>query len=211
MAATEPQAVLAPAALARVEAAIAAAEARTSAEIRVVLLTRPLIPHSFYPALWAALAALALPWLLILAVPLRPVALLAAQGLIFLALAGLLSLPPVARRVIPGRARRAAARAAALDRFLALGIHLTPERTGVMILLSLPDRLVEVVADAAIVEKLGPGLCEEVCAAVSGGAAGGDVTAALVDGVTRCGDRLCGPFPQRAGDRNALPDHVIVG
>lgn len=210
MATSEHEAVLDPAALARIQAAIAAAEARTSAEIRVVLLTRPLIPHSFYPALWAALAALALPWLLILAVPLRPVALLAVQGVIFLALAGLLSLPPLARHVSPSRVRRAAARAAALDRFLTLGIHLTPERTGVMILLGLPDRLVEVIADAAIVAKLGPGVCEEVCAAVSQGAAGGDVTTALVDGVNRCGDRLCGPFPQRAGDRNALPDHVIV-
>lgn len=113
----------------RILAAVRAAEAQTSAEIRVVVLSRPLIRHSFYPVLWAALAALALPWLLVLAVPLRPIPLLAVQGLIFLALLALLSVPALARRTVPPAVRRAAARAAALDRFLALGIHLTDRKS----------------------------------------------------------------------------------
>ncbi len=73
-------------------------------------LSRPLIRHTFYPVLWAALAALALPWLLVLAVPLRPIPLLAVQGLIFLALLALLSVPALARRTVPPAVRRAAAR-----------------------------------------------------------------------------------------------------
>ncbi|TDT99723.1 putative membrane protein [Azorhizobium sp. AG788] len=193
----------------RILAAVRAAEAQTSAEIRVVVLSRPLIRHTFYPVLWAALAALALPWLLVLAVPLRPIPLLAVQGLIFLALLALLSVPALARRTVPPAVRRAAARAAALDRFLALGIHLTESRTGLMILAAAPDRLIEVVADETILAKLGPGVCEEVCAVVSKAAADGDLSGALAAGVNQAGIRLSETFPASAQDRNELPDHVI--
>lgn len=193
----------------RILEAVRAAERRTGAEIRVVVLSRPLIRHPFYPVLWAALAALALPWIIAVVWPMRPIPLLALQGLIFLALAGLLSMPSIARYTIPAAVRRAAARGAALDRFLTLGIHLTESRTGLMILAAIPDRMVEVVADDSILARLGPQVCEEICAVVSTAARAGDLAGALVAGVDCAGQRLCEAFPRTADDRNELPDHVV--
>ncbi|WP_341991588.1 hypothetical protein [Azorhizobium sp. AG788] len=198
------------AALARISQAVAQAESGTSAEIRVVVLTRPVIEHPFYPVLWAAAAALALPWLLLLAMPFRPLSLLAIQAGVFLALAGLLSLPAMARLTVPVQVRRAAARAAALDRFLTLGIHLTDSRTGLMILVAVPDRLVEVVADAAIQSALGPQASAAICAAVAGQGRAGDLASGIVTGVSLAGQQLAAPFPRRPHDRNELADHVIV-
>lgn len=202
--------VLDAAALARIHAAVAEAESRTAAEIRVVVLTRPLIEHPFYPVLWAATAALALPWLLLLWGPIRPLSLLAIQGCLFLGLAGLLSLPPLARLTIPPGVRRAAARAAAFDRFLTLGMHLTESRTGLMILVAVPDRRVEVIADGAVQAALGAQASAAICAAVSAGARAGDLAGGIVTGVSLAGQQLAAPFPSVAGDRNDLPDHVIL-
>ncbi len=199
-----------PAALARIAAAVGEAESHTSAEIRVVVLTRPLIAHPFYPVLWAAAAALALPWLLLLAMPFRPLSLLAIQAGVFVALAGVLSMPALARLTVPPGARRAAARAAALDRFLTLGIHLTDSRRGLMILVAVPDRLVEVVADAAIQSALGPQASAAICAAVAGQGRAGDLTGGIVTGVSLAGQQLAAPFPRGPQDRNELADHVIV-
>lgn len=202
--------VLDPAALARIQAAVGEAESRTAAEIRVVVLTRPLIEHPFYPVLWAATAALALPWLLLLLGPIRPLVLLAIQGGLFLGLAALLSLPPLARLMVPHSVRRAAARAAALDRFLTLGMHLTESRTGVMILVAVPDRRVEVIAEGAVQAVLGAQASAAICAAVSAGARAGDLAGGIVTGVSLAGQQLAGPFPRQLGDRNELPDHVIL-
>lgn len=202
--------VLDTAALARIQAAVAAAESRTAAEIRVVVLTRPLIEHPFYPVLWAATAALALPWLLLLLGPIRPLSLLAIQGCLFLGLVGLLSLPPLARLTVPPGVRRAAARAAALDRFLTLGMHLTESRTGLMILVAVPDRRVEVIADGAVQAVLGAQASAAICAAVSAGARAGDLAEGIVTGVSLAGQQLAAPFPPGAGEHNDLPDHVIL-
>ncbi len=202
--------VLDSAALDRIRAAVTEAESRTTAEIRVVVLSRPLIDHPFYPVLWAATAALALPWLLLLLTPMRPLHMLAIQAGIFLVLAGLLSLPALARLTVPPRVRRAAARAAVIDRFLTLGMHLTESRTGVMILVAVPDRRVEVIADGAVQAALGAQASAAICAAVSGGARAGDLAGGIVTGVSLAGQQLAAPFPAVPGDRNELPDHVIL-
>ncbi|MGU3496285.1 TPM domain-containing protein [Xanthobacteraceae bacterium A53D] len=197
--------------IARIEQAVMAAEAQTSAEIRVVLLKDRLVSPVLYVLAVAACGALILPWPLVLRFPAHAVDLFAAQIMIFVLLgAVLIGVPRFARMMIPRGARKAAARAAALDRFLALGIHLTPARTGIMILVALEDRLVEVVADEGVMRQMGEGLCAEVCSAVSRGALDGDVASGIVAGVELCGARLSKAFPQAPGERNVLPDHVVL-
>ncbi|GGF58042.1 hypothetical protein GCM10007301_17200 [Azorhizobium oxalatiphilum] len=195
----------------RIEQAVMAAEARTSAEIRVVVLNRPAAPVTLHVVALAACVALVLPWPLAFLFPHRAMDLFAVQALLFVVLGGLLlGVPALAQLAIPRAVRRMAVRAAALDRFLALGIHLTESRTGLMILVAVPDRMVEVVADAEVMTKLGQGFCDEVVLAVSRGGAGGDIAAGLVEGVNHCGKRLSETFPEVPGGRNALPDHVVL-
>lgn len=193
-----------------VAAAIAQAEAATAGEIRVVVLTRPLVRHPFYGLMWAALLALVLPWPLALLTALDTPALLSVQACAFMIAGAVLIFTPLGALTVPRFAREEAGRAAAIDHFLALGIHRTSGRTGVLILVAPAERLVEVVADEAIHAKLGHEAWESVCAAVLVGARQGRLGDGLVEGVAVAGHLLARHVPPTAGDANELPDRMIV-
>ncbi|ABS66916.1 TPM domain-containing protein [Xanthobacter versatilis] len=201
---------LSDAALARIADAIAAAETRTSAEIRVVVARAPLVQHPFFSVLWASLAALVVPWFVALMWPLPALELLAVQAVLFVALASLLMLPGVVHRVIPRLALKAAARSAAIETFLAYGIPQTEGRTGILIYAAARERLVEVVADEGVHTPLGHGAWQDICDAVAIRARVGNLADGLVCGVEKAGELLSGPLPPRPGDRNELANHVIV-
>lgn len=194
----------------RIVQAVGAAEARTSAEIRVVVRQSPLVTHSLYSLLWAALASLVLPWGLLLAWPLEPFSLLAAQAGAFVILAALFLHPALAPRMVPRHALRTAAREAALEQFFAHGIPQTAGRTGILILAAAPERLVEVVADEGVHRLLGHEAWAAVCAAVSQRAGQGDLASGLVAGVDLAGELLGGPLPRQPGDVNELDDRVVI-
>ncbi|TCK23845.1 putative membrane protein [Ancylobacter aquaticus] len=195
---------------AAVAAAIAQAEAATGGEIRVVVLTRPLVNHGFYGLMWAALLALVLPWPLALLTALDTPMLLSIQACAFMVAGAVLIFTPLGARTVPRFAREEAGRAAAVDQFLALGVHRTSDRTGVLILVAPAEHLVEVVADEAIHAKVGPEAWEGVCAAVLSEAREGRLGDGLVQGVAAAGHILARHVPPTPGDANELPDRLIV-
>lgn len=194
----------------RIGEAIAAAERETSGEIRVVLMTRPLAESHVHPVLWAALAALALPWIFVLFRPLPVIALFAAQIALFALVALILTRPGLSRMVTPLRAREHAAREMALAQFRALGIHETRERTGVLILVALADRVVEVVGDEKIHARVGHEAWRTVCTRIIEGGRTGHLADGMVTGIAETGRVLAAHFPRRADDRNELPDHLVI-
>lgn len=194
----------------RVGEAIVAAERETSGEIRVVVITRPLTDAHLYPILWAALAALALPWIFVLFRPLPVIALLAAQVALFAVVALVLTRPAFARAATPMRAREHAAREMALTQFLALGIHETRERTGVLILVALAERVVEVVGDEKIHARVGHEAWRAVCTRIMEGGRTGHLADGMVAGIVEAGRVLAAHFPLRADDVNELPDHLVI-
>ncbi|MFK8253762.1 TPM domain-containing protein [Ancylobacter terrae] len=194
----------------RVAAAIAEAERTTAGEIRVVIQTRPLVRHGFYSLLWAALAALVAPWALVMVISLRPIEMLAIQAVVFVIVGALLSLPPLVPRVVPPIARRAAARAAALDQFLAHGVHQTRARTGILIFVAVPDHRVEVVADEGIHAHVGEAAWGAVCETVLAGARAGRLGDGLCDGVAAAGAVLAAHVPRHPDDTNELSDRLVV-
>jgi len=194
----------------RIALAIATAEAATVGEIRVVVVTRPLMNAHVYPVLWAALAALVLPWLFVLFRPLPIIAVFAAQVVLFAAVALVLTRPALSRAVTPLRAREHAVREMALTQFLALGIHETRERTGVLILVALADRVAEVVADEKIHGCVGHDAWHAVCSRIVEGGRDGRLADGIVAGVEATGRALGEHFPVRPDDVNELPDHLVV-
>ncbi|MBS7544391.1 TPM domain-containing protein [Ancylobacter oerskovii] len=190
--------------------AVRHAEAGTRGEIRLIVVTHPLVHPSFHSLMWAALLALVLPWPLAFFTTLDTPVLLAAQAASF-ALAGLLTLAtPLGRRLVPRAAVEEAARAAALDHFLALGMHGTRGRTGVLILVAPADRIVEVVADEAIHARVGVEAWGGVCAAVLEGAREGRLAAGLAAGIDVAGRLLGAHLPATGEPVNELPDRVLV-
>ncbi|MFG1464784.1 TPM domain-containing protein [Xanthobacter sp. DSM 24535] len=196
--------------LALVTEAIASAERRTSAEIRVAVASAPLVHPALYRILWAALASLILPWGIIAFASLRPVTVLATQAGCFILLSLLLTWKPLGSRLVPLAAKRGTARATALHLFHAHGIHQTMARNGLLIFVAPHDRLVELVADegvqAAIPRDAWISLCGEVVEKAGRGALGEGLAAA----VERAGELLGPHLPAHPHDQNELSDRVVI-
>jgi putative membrane protein len=96
----------------------------------------------------------------------------------------------------------------ALRAFRDLEMNLTQDRTGVLILVSLLEHRVQVLADSGINARVKPGTWNEVVDIVLKGIRGGDLCAGLCDAIKRCGEILEHEFPRQEDDQNELPDRL---
>jgi putative membrane protein len=192
----------------RIADAIRAAEARTSGEIYCVI-ARSCGDDRLVPLAWAALAALAVPAPLIY-LTLWPAALIyLIQLVVFAALALLLSLPALRRRVVPRRLLEDRAHAEAMRQFFAHGLDRTERRTGVLIFASATERYGEVVADATIHAKVAQPVWDRAVAALVAAIGDGRPGDGFVAAVEQCGAVLAEHFPPGALDRDELPNRVV--
>lgn len=219
---------------ARIAAAIATAEQKTSGEVFCVV-SRSVSSYRDVSLAWAAGAALILPLGLVplgfdpawfpgiadswesahmaarditIGKTLGAYAIL--QGALFLTVFLLTSIPVVRRWVTPRNVRRTRVRRAALQQFLAHGVHVTAERTGVLIFAALSDHQVELIADEGIHARVDQGVWADAVAALSRELRAGKPVAGFEAAITLCGDVLAAHFPPRDDNPNELPDHLIV-
>jgi putative membrane protein len=218
----------------RIAAAIATAEARTSGEIFCVLARRVSSYHDVSLA-WAAAAALILPlgliplgfdpaWIPGLAdsweaahLAARDVSIGQAlgayaliQAVVFLTVYLLTRLPAVTRWVTPRAVRRARVRDAAVQQFLAHGLHVTEARTGVLIFAALSDHQVEVVADKGIHARVDQSVWGDAAEALSQGLKRDDPAAGFEAAIGVCGEVLAKHFPPGANNPNEVADRLVV-
>lgn len=218
----------------RIAQAIAQAEASTSGEIFCVLARRVSAYHDVSLA-WAAVAALMLPLGLI---PLGfeaswipgfgdgwEAAHLAArdvgighaltayaviQAAVFVTVFLLTSIPVIRRVTTPRAVRRARVRKAALEQFLAHGIHVTEGRTGVLIFAALEDHQVEVIADEAIHAKVDPSVWGDAVEVLAQGLKRDDPAAGFIAAIGLCGEVLAAHFPPAEQNPNELADKLVL-
>src|SRR5262249_48429730 len=131
----------------RITDAIRKAESRTSGEIFCVI-AHASGNYRLVPIAWSALVALLLPLPLIYLTSWPAAAIYIIQLLAFVIVAIGLSRPQVRFRLVPRRAKHDRAHTAAMRQFWAQRLHLTKERTGVLIFASAAERYAEIVADA---------------------------------------------------------------
>ena len=193
----------------RISAAVQRAEGATSGEI-VCVLARRSADTGALAMLVAALLALALPWALMVltALPLQEI--LGLQLALFVGLAVLLSMPPLAILLLPRSARRAAAHRAALEQFVARGMGRTGGRTGVLLFVSLAERYARIVADEAITARVPQSEWQEAVDALIGHLREDRIADGYVEAIERCGRVLAAHFPRRPDDRNELPDRIYL-
>lgn len=212
----------------QVAEAIAAAEARTSGEIFAIVSSQ----RTAYPqvALGAAiLAAFVLPFLTVMLgfeparlipgdggwagsapEPLRAIEAFAAiQAAVFALVLALMSWTALGLWLTPRAIRRERVHAAALQQFLAKGLHVTAERTGVLIFVSLPDHIAEVIADEGIYAKVAPETWADTVEAVIEGVRTGRPADGFVRAIGLAGDVLAQHFPPSPANPNELPDKLI--
>lgn len=217
----------------RIADAVAAAEKTTAGEIYCVLAPS-VSDYRETPIAWATGAALALPALALLLgfEPRMLVALFggwtaghgpvgqtifnalaiyaASQAAVFVLAALIVSIPPVRRALTPGSLKAERVHRAAMQQFLGHGLHVTRERTGVLLFASLAEHRAEVIADEGIYTVADPKVWEEVVALLLAGLKRRDIAGAFEAAVKRSGEILAEHVPPRADNPNELPDRLVV-
>ncbi|WP_091735184.1 TPM domain-containing protein [Phenylobacterium immobile] len=221
--------------LAIVEDAVRTAEARTTGEIYCVVAAES-SDYGEIPLAWGAIVALAAPAILFVTgvqVSVPDIfegwsaaqvgraaeaaahealgAALVLQMVLFAATAlivrtGSVRLALASRSLKRGRVRRRAQ-----EQFFAKNLHLTRERTGVLIYVSAAEHMAEIVADEGIAARVDQTAWDGAMAALIDGVKRGDAAAGLTAAIAQCADILAEHFPVRPGDNpNEIPDAVAL-
>jgi putative membrane protein len=119
-------------------------------------------------------------------------------------------IPAIKRKLIPKPRAEEAVDARALAEFTANGLHHTRAHTGILILASLLEHRVEVLADRGINEKVPPGTWDEVVQILTSGLKSGDAGNGFCKAIEKCGQILAEHFPRAADDRDELADKLIT-
>lgn len=218
---------------ASIAAAIALAEAKTSGEIFCVL-ARQVSSYRDISLAWAAAVALIMPlgfiplgfdahWFpgfgdtweagqlaardVIVGRTIGVYAVVQAAVFVFTYL--ILRIPFLTRLVTPRSVRRDRARQAAMHQFLAHGLHVTQDRTGVLIFAALTDRQVEIIADEGIHARVDPDVWAEAVTALTAGLRARRPVEGFQRAIGLAGTVLAEHFPPRPGNPNEVPNRVV--
>jgi putative membrane protein len=181
-----------------VEAAFAAAQARTRAPL-VGVLAAASSDHALMPVLWSGLLALAAPWPLLIFTRLSAERIFLAQLAVCVVALAALSLPRVRVLLISRGARRAHAHRAALVQYSVRGIDRAPDRAGVLVYVSLAERYARVIADEGACRIVSAAQWQSVVDELVADLGGGHTARAMSNAATRCADLLAPDFPANAG------------
>jgi putative membrane protein len=194
-----------------VHAALAEAERKTVGEILPVVVERS-DPHPgadwlaalSFVLVGSALLARWLPWG-------QPALVLVSQVAMGAVGFGLARLLPDFKRVFifEDRATEVAGEQA-FQEFYRNGLHRTEAATGVLLFVSLLEHRVIVLADEGIDARVDAAFWADADDVVLEGIRKGSLRDGLVAGIRRVGEELATDFPWTAGDRNEIPDRVIV-
>ena len=193
----------------RVEEAIGRAESGTSGEIvpMVVDQSDPYLHVDFLGALIVLFAGfLAAVWLL---PEFDPLWVLAIQVLALVA--GFLAfryVGPLKRICLSPKVAEEEVFERALRAFRELELDRTAERTGILILVSLLEHRVQVLADSGINARVKPGTWNLVVDIVLAGIRRGDLCQGLCAAIEQCGEILAQEFPIQPDDVDELPDRL---
>jgi putative membrane protein len=119
-------------------------------------------------------------------------------------------IPGIKRRLIARRRIADAVQSRSLAAFTAHGLHYTKGHTGILILVSLLEHRVIVLADRGINEKVPPGTWDEVVQMLTAGLKSGNACEAFCRAIERCGAILAQHFPRSADDVDELANKLVT-
>jgi putative membrane protein len=207
----------------RVTEAVAQAEARSSAEIVPVVASSSgrYDRAEDIAGLWLGLIALCVGWWLAQGVEISdwgvPRPKLGLPSVVGLVLGGWLLGVVLAHlsgslRLLftPRREQKAEVERAARQAFFDRRIHHTEGGSGLLVYVSLLERMAVVLADAEILEKVGQAKLDALCANLVSELRKGAYTDALCNAIDQAGTALAEVLPAQAQNRNELTDALVV-
>ncbi|HET9717585.1 MAG TPA: TPM domain-containing protein [Pseudolabrys sp.] len=193
----------------RITSAIRAAEAKTSGEI-VCVLARVSTHATVLPVFVAAVAALALPWVLVALTEMPVLRILSLQVILFAVLLVILCIPAVRVALVPRRAQRAIAYRVAMEQFISRGLASNAERSGILIFVSLAEHYARIIADDEIAKRVPQAQWQAAIDALIAHVRDGRIADGFIAAVELCGNELAQHFPPRESRIGKLPDRVYV-
>jgi putative membrane protein len=193
----------------RIADAIRSAEAKTSGKI-VCVLARTSSNAPVMPVLFAAVIALALPWLLVAFTAMTVERILLLQTVTFFVLVLLLCLPRVRVALLPPRTRRAIAHRVAMEQFVMRGMARKKDRCGILIFVSLAERYARIVADEGVSARVPQATWQAAVDALTAHMRDGRITDGFIAAIESCGEQLARHFPRSPAYRGELPDRIYV-
>jgi putative membrane protein len=193
----------------RISDAIRAAEAKTSGEITCVL-ARTSSNVKALPIFLAALAALALPWALVLFTAMPIYRILSLQVMLFIVMTAILLLPRVRVALMPRKARRAIAHRAAMEQFAIHDLARKKERSAILIFVSLAERYARIIADDGIAARVPQSQWQAAIDALVAHMRDGRIADGFVTAIELCGDELARHFPRSDVSHDQLPDRIHI-
>jgi putative membrane protein len=193
----------------RIADAIRDAEARTSAEI-IVVVDRAAGAWRSWPLALAFGLALLVPWPLLRLTSWSGDTIHLAQLTLAAGLAVALSRSRVRLAVTPGFLKRRKAHEAAMREFVARGLGQTRGATGVLLYVALAERYAEVVADAAIAARVEDKAWQRPVEDLVGAVAEGRLRDGLLKAIDDLAAILGRHVPPTADDVDELPNRVFL-
>ena len=128
-------------------------------------------------------------------------------GVVFWLLFGL---PPILRWLVPAGSKAAQVHRRALAAFIENRVHRTRDASGVLILVSMFERRVEILADEGIHARIGVDGWQKYIRRIIEGIKAGRPAAGIVKTIGHIGDELKVGVPPRPDDQNELSNEVIL-
>ncbi len=189
--------------------AIQRVEEKTSGEL-VTVIARASDEYLYIPLLWAALLALVVPAIVILLqLQLEATMIYSIQVICFMVAMVLFRIPPIAMRLIPKSVKYRRAHRLAQEQFYLQGLHLTKERTGVLIFVSVAEQYVEIIADKGINDVVPPGTWDRIVESFVTDVKSNNICVGFISAVEVCGKVLEECFPADSSNINELTNHLI--
>ncbi|MEP6860156.1 MAG: hypothetical protein ABJE66_06020 [Deltaproteobacteria bacterium] len=116
--------------------------------------------------------------------------------------------PPLYRFLVPAWLREQHVVEAARSLFVEKNVHVTRDRTGVLVFIAVRARTVEVIGDVGIVDKLGQTRLDHMAQALGEALPAGP--AAVGRTLANLAPEFAEYFPRRADDKNELADDVVA-
>jgi putative membrane protein len=118
---------------------------------------------------------------------------------------------PQIKRLVASKNRIAdAVHTLALASFTEHGLHYTRDHTGILILVSLLEHRVEVLADRGINAKVEAGTWQEIVHVLTEGLKSKQACDAYCRAIERCGEILAAHFPRQPDDKDELPNRLVT-
>jgi putative membrane protein len=119
-------------------------------------------------------------------------------------------IPRIKRLLVAKNRIAEAVHTLALASFTEHGLHYTRDHTGILIVVSLLEHRVEVLADRGINAKVEAGTWQEIVTILTDGLKSKQAADAYCRAIKRCGEILAAHFPRQPDDKDELPNRLVT-